>query len=489
MKPSVFRVPLLTLSLWLALALPALARGQQQDPGPAAQEAEPIWTLIHGETEQYGQLSIDRIGEVYLEGRKWRKLAASKVDVQTLQGPLFVVGNLQDNLVAKVLTLPELGSEASFLDRPLEPGIGLVYGGRGADGSPFCVFTGLDDDAVFQCFTTSVNVAQVGDFVIREGQILIDWGWPMQQRLQLERIRRPLVHDPASAVLAILDPESRVVAADLARTERAELAARLLAGYGEEQNLLDRVTWMSPLERARKRLLALQSGRSPELGAVLSWAREENLSSLVVTTYQALEARFGVGRRPAPTVFLLLDSPQATNARTVGDDLTTGRPRVVMNLACFPSKELFRMALVHEFLHCLQQDMLGSLPQDPMLIEGVAVYLTGQVFPQAKPHELLMWTPEHYATAQAYQDFAAADFLAARASQQDLSEWFVLRVRPQARAEPEEPRRPRSYPDRTGYFLGYLAARRWHADHPEAPLREMLRLPAGSLFEYLAPRN
>ena len=187
--------------------------------------------------------------------------------------------------------------------------------------------------------------------------------------------------------------------------------------------------------------------------------------------------------------FLLLDSPQATNARTVGDDLTTGRPRVVMNLACFPSKELFRMALVHEFLHCLQQDMLGSLPQDPMLIEGVAVYLTGQVFPQAKPHELLMWTPEHYATAQAYQDFAAADFLAARASQQDLSEWFVLRVRPQARAEPEEPRRPRSYPDRTGYFLGYLAARRWHADHPEAPLREMLRLPAGSLFEYLAPRN
>ena len=482
MKRTVFQVPVFALLCGLLLALPCAAAQE-------GEAEEVVWTFVHGATQQYGALDLDRIGEVYLQGKKWQKVAAVDVDLSAIDGPLFVVGNLDDNLIAQALTLPEIGSAREYLDRPLVGGVGFVFGGRRSNGKPFCVFTGLNDAGVYQCFTTNVNVAAVSDFVIQDGKILINWGCPgveQDAESMAEQLvaRRPLVHNPASMALRILDPQSNLVQRGLSRAERAELAARVMAGYGDERQLIDRVDWLPAIEASRRRLLGLQRKTGTRLDEVLSWTRDKNLARMAEQVYRDLEDQFGFGRRPAPAVFLLLDSPQVTNARTVGVDVTTGRPRVVFNLACFPTEKSFRIALVHEYLHCLQLDEAGTLPDDPLLVEGVAVFLTQIVVPDSTAAEVLMWSEQDFEQAEFHAERGATEYREQLEEGRDRNRWFTLgeSVRVSGRSKEEAWFR---LPDRMGYYLGYQAARGWKLANEESRLADMLRLQAGALLDFM----
>jgi len=351
------------------------------------------------------------------------------------------------------------------------------------------VFTGLDDVGVYQCFTTNVNVAAVSDFVIQDGRILINWGWPgVKQNAESTAeqlvVRRPLVHNPAGMALRILDPQSDLAQRGLSRAERAELAARVMAGYGEERQLIDRVDWLPGIEASRRRLLSLQRKTGSRLDEVLSWTRDQNLALMAEQVYRDLENRFGEGRRPAPAVFLMLDSPQVTNARTVGVDITTGRPRVVFNLACFPTEKSFRIALVHEYLHCLQLDEAGTLPDDPLLVEGVAVFLTQIVVPDSTAAEVLMWSEQHFEQAELHAERGADEYREQLEEGRDRNRWFTLgesvRVSGETNGEAWF-----TLPDRMGYYLGYQAARGWKLANEEARLADMLRLQAGALLDFM----
>jgi hypothetical protein len=146
MKPAAFRELLLSVLAVLGLLFLGsdLRAAPRQDADP-----DPVWTLVHGTTQQYGRLNLEKIAQLYLKGRKWRLAAAEGLDPAVLDGPVFAVGSLDDNIVAQALTLPVLTSGRQYLGRELEPGVGFVLAGRGELGQPFCVFTGLDDDAVF----------------------------------------------------------------------------------------------------------------------------------------------------------------------------------------------------------------------------------------------------------------------------------------------------------------------------------------------------
>ena len=488
MKPPVFRELLLSVLaaiglLFLCSKLPA-APAQETNP-------EPVWTLVHGSTEQYGQLDIEKIAQIYLKGRKWQLAAADGLDPAILDGPIFAVGNLDDNLVAQALTLETLTSGRQYLGRELEPGVGYVLAGRGERGQPFCVFTGLDDDAVFQCFTTSVDVSQPREFVIREGLFLLNWAWPggAESEAPEAKKRRPLVHDPASTALAILDLESDVVQDDLDLAERAELAAHVMAGYGDERRLIDRhLDHLPTVEASRLHMLGLLNRNSERLQEVLAWTRGRKLNEMVDRIYRGVETRFGPGRQAAPAVFLLLDGPAVTNARTVGTDIPTGRPRVVLNLACFPTERSFRIALIHEFIHCLQLDEEGMLPDDPMLVEGVAVFLSGRLIQDANPDELMMWREGRFAWAKSVEVEAAKRLREQSRNGEDLSSWFTLDVYPLGGVSREMRGSHLSYsriPDRMGYYLGWQAARGWLMANEDAKPADMLRLPAGALIDFM----
>jgi hypothetical protein len=488
MTTSVFREPL--LSVLAAIGLLSLGTDLRAAAGQEP-ESEAIWTLVHGSTEQYGQLDIEKIAQIYLKGRKWKLAAADDLDPAILDGPVFAVGSLDDNIVAQALTLGTLTSGRQYLGRELEPGVGYVLAGRGERGQPYCVFTGLDDDAVFQCFTTSVDVSQPREFVIRQGKLLLNWAWPGggEAAAPDSKKRRPLVHDPASTALAILDLESDVVQDGLDLAERAELAAHAMAGYGDERRLIDRnLDHLPTIEASRQHMLGLLSRNLERLNEVLSWTRGRKLNEMVDRIYRGVETRFGPGRKSAPAVFLLLDGPAVTNARTVGVDLATGRPRVVLNLACFPTERSFRIALVHEFIHCLQLDEHGNLPDDPMLVEGVAVLLSGRLIQDASPDELMMWPSGRFAWAKSVEVEAAKRFRAQSRKGEELHPWFTLNVNPLGGSfrDGDSSHLGRSeFPDRMGYYLGWQAARGWLMANETAQAADMLRLPAGALIDFM----
>lgn len=488
MKPTMFRELLHSVlaAIGLLFVCGRLVAASAQEP-----KSDPVWTLVHGSTKQYGELGIEKIAQIYLQGRKWKLATAEGLDPAILDGPVFAVGSLDDNIVAQALTLANLTSGRQYLGRELEPGVGYVLAGRSELGQPFCVFTGLNDDAVFQCFTTSVDVSQPCEFVIRQGKLLLNWAWPGggETAAPESKKRRPLVHDPASTALAILDLESDVVQDDLDLAERAELAAHVMAGYGDERRLMDRyLNHLPTVEASRKHMLGLLSRNSERLNEVLSWTRGRKLNEMVDRVYRGVETRFGPGRKSAPAVFLLLDGPAVTNARTVGVDLATGRPRVVLNLACFPTERSFRIALVHEFIHCLQLDEEGNLPDDPMLVEGVAVFLSGRLIQDASPDELMMWPSGRFAWAKSVEVEAAKRFRAQSRKGEELHRWFTLNVNPLGGSfcDGNSSHLGRSeFPDRMGYYLGWQAARGWLMANETAKAADMLRLPAGALIDFM----
>jgi hypothetical protein len=327
--------------------------------------------------------------------------------------------------------------------------------------------------------------------VIREGKFLVNWAWPGggESSAPDSKKRRPLVHDPASAALAILDPESNRLQDGLDISERAELAARAMAGYSDERQLIDRyLSHLPALEASRQHMLRLQTGYLERLHEVLAWTRGRKLNEMVDRIYRGVETRLGPGRQAAPAVFLLLDGPAVTNARTVGTDIPTGRPRVVLNLSCFPTECSFRIALIHEFIHCLQLDEEGKLPNDPMLVEEVAVFLSGRLIQYALPDELMMWPEGRFEWAKSVEVEAAKRFRKQSQSGEDLGAWFTLHVNPLGgnyRVQASSSFHRSSFPDRMGYYLGWQAARGWLMANEDAKAADMLRLPAGALIDFM----
>lgn len=466
MRRSWFQVPSLTFCWLLALALPS-----------PAQEGGPAWKLVHGSTEQYGSLTIQRIGEVYLQGRAWSAVPADQIDLAAEMGPMLVVGSLKDNAVAAELAQQRMSYRRGgwfYQGRMLQDGIGFVLGLRSATGQPVTVFTGWDDDGVLQGFTTTVDVTRPRDLVVQQGKLLYHWGWPMRPAPKAP----PLVFDVATPALRALAGRASTHERPPAAA-RAEAGVRALMGSADELALIDGLPGTPLRETIRQRLFALM-GHEQERGAAIRqlWLQDHDAVEEVAAVWEQVIGAFGHPHR-SPAIHLLLAGIEATNARTVDPDAYSSRPRVLLNLACFADVASFRLALAHELIHIQQLDAEGRLAQDPMLVEGVAVALSAELMEGVSEAQAMMWSEAQLAAGQAARAAAAADFRRARAAQEDLSSWFVLGQRPLVAGQASD------YPDRMGYYLGYQAALAWRAAHPDAAPAQLLRLQAGALDAYL----
>lgn len=466
MRRSLFQLPLFTFCWLLALALPS----------PAQQEA-PAWKLVHGSTEQYGSLTIQRIGEVYLQGRAWSAVPADQIDLAAESGPMLVVGSLKDNAVAAALAQQRMSYRRGgwfYQGRMLQDGIGFVLGLHSATGQPVTVFTGWDDDGVLQGFTTTVDVTRPRDLVVQQGKLLYNWGWPVSPAPKAP----PLVFDVATPALKALAGRASTHGRPPAAA-CAEAGVRALMGSADELALIDGLPGTPLRETIRQRLFSLM-GHEQERGAAIRqlWLQDHDTVEETRFVWDLVIARFGHPRR-SPAIHLLLAGVGATNARTVDAGPYSSRPRVLLNLACFADVHEFRVALAHELVHILQLDAEGHLPRDPMLIEGVAVAMSAVLIQGTSPAQAMMWTEGQWSLAQATEAAAARDFAHARAEAEDLSSWFVLGQRPLVAGQVSD------YPDRMGYYLGYQAALAWRAAHPDAALAQLLRLKAGALDAYL----
>jgi len=451
---------------------------QKSSPNRIA-TGEPEWLLVHGDTQSYGDLSLQRIGEVYLGQHNWGSCHERDFS-PSFAGSILVVGRLGEVGLAAELS-GVAADDPHYLKRRLEPGLGLVVAAKRQAGARYCIFTGVDDDAVLQCMTTPVKVSMDRAFVIRSGQILSSWpdssvvrGGPAA--------RRPAVHLPGVVALQQLVDEDEVVSEPLSRAEAVDRAARAQMGYGTEWALLGAAgnggpNWM------HDRLAKIARDQTAALLASAAWLSDMDLHREIDARWHQVVHQLGPSRQVAPAVFVLLDSAQGTNARTSGIDPRSQRPRVVLNLACFPDLRSFRIALVHEFIHVLQIDEAGNLAKDPMLVEGVASFLTRELMPQISHADALMWTDAQYELALQHEVAAAQGYRAlAEANSPELASWFVLG------AQPLGSKGGQKLPDRMGYFLGYRAAHNWYQLRDSVPPSALLKLKTGELNAYLADK-
>jgi hypothetical protein len=455
--------------LWFATLLVALL--------PSALRAAPQglerWLLVRSEAAAVGSLSWERIGQVYLPTADFDLVGASRAESEP-DANRFVVGCPGDQAALTALLRGlgiEVHAESGGLQLPngirVPPGDGLVIAGPDPDGAGRLVlFTGGTPDAVFQGFTVPVDLRVDGFFQVRRGLLhgrgALDAAAGLARPLTL-RVDRDWVR--------WLD-ETR----DWPASDRLLRLASGLASHGAglrntfvgTGNLSDVDAWMLRVPTLVE--------RSHDLLKRTERLRGRDLPAEVDLAWKRMTDAFGC-TGPAPVVRLVLDLPDATNARTLDLDPVYGRPQVVLNLAALTDALAFDVALHHELTHCLDH-IRGARLMDRAAREAVAMWVSQSFVPKASEAEVLMWTPEQLRDARRVEAPLLAAFRRAAGSTapQAAAEWLTLDRRPSD---------VDGAPPRSGYFAAWRAIAAWRAEHPRAELGELLSLSPEALMEAL----
>jgi hypothetical protein len=106
------------------------------------------------------------------------------------------------------------------------------------------------------------------------------------------------------------------------------------------------------------------------------------------------------------------------------------------------------------------------------------VYLSQRLCAGTADHSALMWTPEKLAAAHEHRGAILAEFRRL-ADSRDVRKIgaFIYGDRPL--------RAVSGAPDRCAYYVGWLAVARWHDQHPERPLADLLKVPPAEIFAAL----
>jgi hypothetical protein len=181
----------------------------------------------------------------------------------------------------------------------------------------------------------------------------------------------------------------------------------------------------------------------------------------------------GLREGHSPAIAFLVGDPKGTNARTFGPDPVTGRNRILLNVAAHTDLTALRISLSHELVHT-RQTHFGPGLLDKAATEGIAAFLSGQMVPNQTDAQLLMWSADKLKAATDRQDAILKAFHATTQDRgADPTEWLTLH-RP-LQAVP-------GAPDRCAYWLGFLAARKWYAEHPDQGAKGLMELSATELF-------
>ena len=453
----------------LALVLWALAQTAAQ----AAPQGLERWLLVRSEAAAVGTLSWERIGQVYLQTADFDLVAAEGAESEPAANR-FVVG-CPDDQPALAALFQGLGIRRNASSGDLElpngvavpPGDGLVICGADPDGEGRLVlFTGGTPEAVFQGFTVPVDMRVDGFFQVRQG-ILHGRG-----ALGAEaRLNRPLTLRVDRDWVRWLDETE-----DWPSGDRLQRLAAGLASHGAgvrntfvgTGNLGDVAAWMQRVptlvERSRKVLKNTER------------LRGRNLAAEVELAWKRMTDRLGCSG-PAPVVRLVLDLPEATNARTLDLDPLYGRPQVVLNLAALTDSLAFEIALHHELAHCLDH-IRGARLIDRAAREAVAMWISQAFVPKAGEAQVLMWSTAQLSAARRVERELLAEFrkVAGSTAPQAAVDWLTL---------DRAPSQVDGAPSRSGYFAAWRAIQAWTRSHPDAGLEALLRVSPNALLSAL----
>ncbi|MEM7515537.1 MAG: hypothetical protein AAF368_01250, partial [Planctomycetota bacterium] len=416
--------------------------------------------------------SFEGIAKSYLQGESFEVLQA-KDAVVAVSKSRFIFGSVADNPAAaeafRAMGGKIDGEKLLFASMSLAADAGLAIVAPDPDGQgELILMTGGNSNGAFACLTAPVDVGKEGWTAIYErkvrgkGSLPATIGEQKSERLQIDVAVPQIVRlDHDARHLLALNAQYGGEATDeaalrIARSFRGYLDTLHAAGF---ENGLHYGRWLL----AQGPALLEKHGEFAEGAPVL-------LAKARAKVNEAL----GEEADLRPAYFLLWGLPKGTNARTFDVDRVTGRIRVLLNLSALADAKAFTAAAVHETVHTRQKLSDRSL-KGRALAEGIASYLTHRILPDLTQAEALMWTPEELESAQKNETKLLEAFKRASLSDDPEVHATFLQLGPTPAGVP-------GAPSRTAYWIGYLAAKRWHAANKDEPLSALLQLTALDLF-------
>lgn len=447
-------------------AAPGLASPDTLEPQDA-----PAWLLVRSEAAALGSVSWQRLAKIYLK-RSYRivdaKSAMALTRTRKNATSRLIVGTPTDNVLVGRLA-PKFG--IAFEDGrlryrgklyPKDSGIALVT--EDPDGAGTLVLmAGANSQAAFNCISVPVDITKFG-FVVMTFQK------PLLRGSDTSNSERPLTIDSDDMPVVRLDRLLWRARAEFpsSKDEAALHLSRMRAGYDTiYRRALGRD--LAPLRFARRQLA--QTGM---LDAVQARFAKVDLKKRLGSIERKVCKRLGGRRGPRPIVHIIVTQPNATNAQVIGADSATGRARVTLNLAAFRALPALELAAAHEFVHTLQTSRSSTL-LDRAIREGVATYVSQLVYPKATDHEALMWSKAKLASAEQHKEKILAAFRAMKDETDEKKFGSFVYLNVPLRDVP-------GAPDRTAYFVAWLAVRAWRKKNASAPLSKLLTTPPAQIF-------
>ncbi len=349
-----------------------------------------------------------------------------------------------------------VGDDAlSWHGQTIPQGTGLALVVDDADGiGMLAIYTGVDDASVWSCFTVSIDLTRHGATIAREGQVvsrrsalLIDASRPSVTRLDIDW----------NNLVEQADREGHTA------SERALRIARGLVGHGAafEAALGPRVD----LPR-----FVAERVDADDVDAARKSAARRDLTAAIHALHDRTVRALGspTTARPNYTTLYGALAGHGTNARTFGHDAVTGRPAIVLNLCALDDEVRFDVAVVHETVHAYQPTR--PTPRtlvDRAVAEGVAMLVSEELCPEARDEHIFMADVDTLRTARAMRSDLTRGLrdLAASTDPDVHARWLQT---------DRSPSTIDGAPPRSGYIVGWLAARAWLDAQPERTLADLL---------------
>jgi hypothetical protein len=448
---------MLTLAFLLAVA-----------PAPQAE----AWRIVPGSRPDPLPVPAAQLRAAYFRDRDVTVVTLAELDAEPATSRLVVGLPAADPAIAALAArfgAVLVEGALHFQGRAVAAGSGLRLGAADPDGGGTLVLVVASDEAGLRApFTVRMDLLAAGFTIATAGRIVEEGALPPFRADELAP-ERPLAVRLDLDCGRLLDQT-----ADWPLGERARRLAHAFAGYTD---VLERAAG-APIaaEDFFARLL-----RAPD--APLAQARARFASLPLQERVEEIWCRslttLGPVAQPAPAVHFLLAPATWTNATTFAPAAPGGRPRILVNLTACADELALMTALAHECAHLHQ-----SPPPEGLLgrcaLEGVATFLSQEIAPGTPDAAALMWSAAELQAVEERAPEVLARFRedALGSERPRLAQWLQL-----DRTHAALP----GLPSRLGYWVGWRAARAWRAAHPDAPVAELLRLPAEALLLPILP--
>lgn len=432
-----------------------------------ASQAE-AWRIVPGTAPDPLPVPAERLRSTYLPRRGAEIVPLARLDEEPSCSRMVVGLPAVDAPIAALAARYGASVEAERLvwrGRALLRGQGLRLAAPDPDGGGMLILViGADEAGLRAPFTVRLDMLAAGYTIASEGRIVEEGALPPFRDEEYAPLR-PLALRHDLDVAGIL-----AQTADWPAGERARRLARAFSGYGE---LLEHAAGTAI--SGEEFFAALLRAPAAEREGALQRFAARPLQDLADKLWMRAAEVLGPVAGPAPQVHFLIAPAHWTNAASWDAAEAGDRPRVLINLAAMPDHPALETALAHEFVHARQPaadaGLLGRCAH-----EGAAVFLSQELIPGTPAAAALMWSAEQLREVEEMRAVVLARF------REDALGDGRPRIAQWTRLDQFHEGLPGT-PSRLGYWVGWTAARAWRAAHPDAPLADLLSVPAAELLD------